>query len=275
VTSSPLTKKQKDALLIGGLAAAGIITGTLIYKATARPPPAPTKRYRCTGPPNYECVEDPAGPYLSLEECRAYCKEAPYPPATLYFENSNITITQLYYAHTYSPSFGVMCLGIWAVLSYEKPLTEGYVWADPKLKVVDAMGRGVPNILVDVWSSPTTDDQGGFLEINGVAAPPESPVSVQTGADGTAPLTIRYKAQNCEVIAKKHSCQQITPILIPIGYVGCGGCVWAPNYIGYCTKDVETYPKIYSVYAQVHGTVLTTPGAVVVGKLKSHAEIFP
>jgi len=30
-------------------------------------------RYRCTGPPDYLCVEDPSGPYTSLETCEAVC----------------------------------------------------------------------------------------------------------------------------------------------------------------------------------------------------------
>ena len=31
-------------------------------------------KYRCTGTPNYQCVEDPNGPYNSLAECQTACK---------------------------------------------------------------------------------------------------------------------------------------------------------------------------------------------------------
>jgi hypothetical protein len=37
----------------------------------------PQKKYRCTGTPNYQCVEDPNGPYNSLAECQTVCKPAP------------------------------------------------------------------------------------------------------------------------------------------------------------------------------------------------------
>lgn len=36
--------------------------------------PAPTKKYSCTGAPNYACIEDPNGTYDSLEACQAACK---------------------------------------------------------------------------------------------------------------------------------------------------------------------------------------------------------
>lgn len=31
------------------------------------------RKYRCTGAPDYACVEDPSGPYSSVEACRADC----------------------------------------------------------------------------------------------------------------------------------------------------------------------------------------------------------
>lgn len=44
--------------------------------ATGETPP-PTKKYACSGAPNYACTEDPTGPYNSIEECQTACKEAP------------------------------------------------------------------------------------------------------------------------------------------------------------------------------------------------------
>lgn len=41
-------------------------------------PPPPLKKYRCTGSPSYQCIEDPDGQYSSIEECQAACK-APTP----------------------------------------------------------------------------------------------------------------------------------------------------------------------------------------------------
>lgn len=37
----------------------------------------PQKKYKCTGSPDFQCVEDPNGPYNSLTECQAVCKPAP------------------------------------------------------------------------------------------------------------------------------------------------------------------------------------------------------
>jgi len=39
-----------------------------------------TKKYSCTGAPDYFCEEDKYGDYASLEECRAVCKEAECTP---------------------------------------------------------------------------------------------------------------------------------------------------------------------------------------------------
>ena len=35
---------------------------------------APGKKYRCTGTPDFQCIEDPNGPYNSLAECQAACQ---------------------------------------------------------------------------------------------------------------------------------------------------------------------------------------------------------
>jgi subtilisin len=48
-------------------------------QSACSPTPPPEKRYRCTGEPNYQCIEDPNGPYKSIEECRTACKTPPPP----------------------------------------------------------------------------------------------------------------------------------------------------------------------------------------------------
>lgn len=47
----------------------------------------PAPKYKCTGAPNYQCVEDPNGPYSSLEACQSACL-APPPEATHYISLS-------------------------------------------------------------------------------------------------------------------------------------------------------------------------------------------
>ena len=39
--------------------------------------PTPGTKYRCTGSPDFQCIEDPNGPYNSLTECQAACQPAP------------------------------------------------------------------------------------------------------------------------------------------------------------------------------------------------------
>lgn len=38
----------------------------------------PPKRYKCTGAPDYQCVEDPNGPYIGIDACLAVCKPPRY-----------------------------------------------------------------------------------------------------------------------------------------------------------------------------------------------------
>lgn len=45
---------------------------------TCKPIPPPIK-YRCSGAPDYQCVEDPLGPYSSLQACIDACKPTPPP----------------------------------------------------------------------------------------------------------------------------------------------------------------------------------------------------
>lgn len=45
--------------------------------ATGGETPPPTKKYACSGAPNYQCTEDPNGIYNSIEECQAACQETP------------------------------------------------------------------------------------------------------------------------------------------------------------------------------------------------------
>lgn len=60
-------------------------------------PPLPAKKYKCSGTPNYQCVEDVNGPYNSIEECQINCKTPPsQPPADIKFkihQLGNIGIT--------------------------------------------------------------------------------------------------------------------------------------------------------------------------------------
>lgn len=42
--------------------------------AVDQTPPPPQQKYKCTGSPDFQCVQDPNGPYNSLAECQAACQ---------------------------------------------------------------------------------------------------------------------------------------------------------------------------------------------------------
>lgn len=42
--------------------------------AVDQTPPPPQKKYKCTGSPDFQCLEDPNGPYNSLAECQTACQ---------------------------------------------------------------------------------------------------------------------------------------------------------------------------------------------------------
>lgn len=59
-----------------------LATARMLAIAAQYVPPAGTKHYKCSGAPNYQCTEDPAGQYTSLAACQAACTSNPPPPPT-------------------------------------------------------------------------------------------------------------------------------------------------------------------------------------------------
>jgi len=253
----PLTKTQKNLLVAGGLMAIGGVTAYAVAKALAGLPTA--KRYRCTGPPDYKCVEDPTGQYASIEECQAYCTPTPptYPPATIEFLNLPLTIEQYYHCVLSGP------VPLWQHLDDIKPYANpectegGWVAQIVHGRVLDAMGRGVPNIAVDVWSSPTPDIHNGSLYLMHAPRTADAPLRLVTGANGEFTFPIEYLTA-LSYLAEK-GCRACTPI-------GCDvakPCTTIyPIYGMWFTCGYRTPGAVYQLTAKVEGTVLSTMGVV-------------
>jgi len=251
----PLTQKQKKLLVAGGLITIGGLTAYAVSKALA----ATAKRYRCTGPPDYKCVEDPTGQYASIEQCQAYCTATPptYPPATIEFLNLPITVEQ-YYRCVFSGPYP-LSQHLDDLKPYANPecTEEGWVGKIVYGRVLDAMGRGVPNIAVDVWCSPTPDSYNGSLFLNGAARTADAPLRLTTDNNGQFWVKAGYLT-SVSYLAEK-GCRECTPI-------GCGAA--KPCYTIYpitgmwFTCGYRTPGAVYQLTAKVEGTVLSTMGVV-------------
>lgn len=64
-------------------------TGTLVVNSQP-----PVTKYKCSGTPNYQCIEDPNGQYKTLAECQAVCKQPP--PSTEKIVVTNPTTGLIY-----------------------------------------------------------------------------------------------------------------------------------------------------------------------------------
>ena len=76
MTNADVRKTMQDTTVDLGQQGRDIFFGygRIDAKAAVDHTPTPQKKYRCTGTPDYQCVEDPNGPYNSLAECQAACK---------------------------------------------------------------------------------------------------------------------------------------------------------------------------------------------------------
>lgn len=54
----------------------------------------PVKKYKCSGAPNYACIEDPTGPYNSLQECQAVCKAPSHGSITVINPKTGLVYTK-------------------------------------------------------------------------------------------------------------------------------------------------------------------------------------
>jgi hypothetical protein len=236
----PLTKTQKNLLVAGGLIVIGGVTAYAVAKALAKP-----KKEEVTPPP--EEVPPPT-----------------YPPASIDFVEYPTALTQLYGFYYEMPTpVSPQCLRFQPLVSFEgPPYPVGYIWRTVRVKVVDALGRGVPNQPLLFWSVPTEDDQTGFFQIDEKVAGFDNPVRKITNGNGEASVLVNYQLRNdkIKILEDKLDFGCYT-LLGRLWDIDVGGCCYplAYNFIGRRADEGKTDPRAYVVYVKLEGTTLQTP----------------
>lgn len=99
-------------------------------------PQEPTYKYRCTGAPNYDCVEDVDGEYDSLTACMQNCKAPSLPELTV---NSDPDDAKIYIQYNQSGDYSYtgyktnIILGVPAGTHNVKVTKDGYEEPDPQV----------------------------------------------------------------------------------------------------------------------------------------------
>jgi Cys-rich repeat protein len=280
--SLPLTEKQKDALLIGGLGIAGIIAGIAVARATAKVTISRKCLVNSDCPAGYVCkygvcvIAPPPPPCVVDSDCPAgyVCKSGVCQPTvevgipfkvTPLSYSSSISQNLAFYA-TGSP--GNICLQCDAYISANDTVTNwGWEAYDATFQVVDAAGRGVPNITMQVWPLQSRDDQGGILYIDGEEITAGKPIKVVTDSNGVFSIFLEYRQTDAAVnILKNKSnigcCVDLLGKRVwagPISYPnGCCGIILWPYSLPTvpCWKDSQTASsdlKLYTIHAEMVG----------------------
>lgn len=239
-----VSEKTKKAVIIGGTIAAAAVAGALVYKALAKPSTV------ITPPPSIPPTPPSAGPSI---------------PVGVEAINYPTSLIQ-YYGFYYPP---MTTLQYWELVSLvsigNNVYTTGAILAKAIFKVVDATGAGVSGIQVDCWANALTDDQGGQIDIEGASASVDSPVTKTTDANGEVYFLIGYHLTDFSTILAQHNfgCCLLGSRVGPLGLGGhCGNYGLLPTAPCYSLKNAVTQPRIYTVTAGIHGTVLQANFAV-------------
>lgn len=225
-----------DAAIIGG----GIILTGVVVAAVVKAKP-PEKEIPPIVPPD----EIPWIPTPGI-------------PATIEFPVYPTSLSQLYGFYYTMRLPAAQILEYKALTSFRgPPYPEGQVIETAKLRVVDAAGRGVPNVAVLIWSVPTRDDQSGRLIINNSLRSEAEPLRLVTDGTGQITLNLTYLLMNIKVLEDNHSfgCCMIVGRVhdIDVGQ----GCALPLTGICYKAKEAQTAPRVYTVNARIEGTVKT------------------
>lgn len=246
-------KKREAAILC--LAGAGLLTMVGVAYALTKPKPPPTPPPPETIPPPEEFPPPPAIPAMIQVESA---------PTSMI---QNIIWRQTANGHTLPGGFPwLCCLRHSPIWGYENgQIVYGHRAYNAYFRVVDAAGKGVPNVPILVWSTPTRDDQGGIFAICGKERSFENPLRVLTDADGRINLFFEYYEtyRTLEILDERHDfgCY----IRFPGAWDGRGGDIkpeeCCGKYLGlYWTlphygraKTADTEPRTYIVHLEVEG----------------------
>jgi len=180
-------------------------------------------------------------------------------PVALEFPAYPTSLNQFYGFYYYQAYFGAaQVLQVSAQISFAGPpyqygLREDYA----TLRVVDAAGRGVPNVAVLIWSVPTRDDQSGQLSVNGATRTEVEALRLLTDANGEIKLTLSYELTNIKMLEDRLNFGVCTPAgRVKDIDVGGSSELGPPlAWICYKQREARTDPRVYTVNARIEGTV--------------------
>lgn len=181
-------------------------------------------------------------------------------PAVVEFVDYPTSLSQLYgFYYTMASPISPEVLQVKALTSFAgPPYPEGFVTNYATLRVLDAAGRGVPNVAVLVWSVPTRDDQAGILSIAGSERPEIEALRVLTDSNGEARIWLVYDVfSNIKILEDRLGFGCCVPWGraqdIDVG----DNCDLPPPlaWICYRQRDARTDLKVYTVNVRIEGTV--------------------
>jgi len=180
-------------------------------------------------------------------------------PAAIEFPTYPTSLSQLYGFYYIMSSPILQKLQYKALTSFKgPPYPEGIVMEYATLRVLDAAGRGVPNVAVLVWSVPTRDDQSGRLSINGAPRSEVEALRMLTNANGEIKLWLQYEILNIKLLEDRHAFGCCVPMIGMTNEIDVGGeCGIIYRWMCYKSKDARTDVKAYTVNARIEGTVKT------------------
>ncbi len=236
-----LTETQKRLLIVGGIFAGSIATALAISTVFAKPP-------EVVPPPEVPPPEIPPPPGI---------------PAVIQVESAPTTVTQpIIWERTANGHVYNVCLRHSAILDIQDgQIIYGRRAYHAYFRVVDAAGKGVPNVPILVWSSPTRDDQGGIFTINGSERPIDSPLRVLTDEEGRIHLWFEYYEthETLRILDERHDFKCCDPVAWevyydvvpeeccpPFGLLATVPC-WKRS------PTASTDPKGYMVHLEVEG----------------------
>jgi len=251
-------KKKKEALILclagaGLLSIVGVAYALTKPKAPKPPPPPPPT------PP-----ELPPPPAI---------------PAMIIVETAPTSVVQdIVWKRTANGHRYTVCLRASAIWGYRNgQIVYGYRAYDAYFRVVDAAGKGVPEVPVLVWSTPTRDDQGGIFYINGRERTSENPLRVITNNEGRIKLWFEYREteKTLEILDEKHDFKCCDPVFYevyfdlkpedccpPFGFLATVPC-WKRS------PTADTEPRSYIVHVEIEGAPARARDIVVTCKFHS------
>jgi len=247
----PLTRGQKVAVLVGGLAGIGLV-GYLVYKyvlPTLAPPTVPTPPTIPTPTPTPPPTPTP-GPGL---------------PAAVRSLGSVEIVQNVGFGYTGTP-----CIDhkIVAVYCDENWNINRFCTKTMKFQVVDSAGKGVPGVKVWLYTDPMPDPfrYKGYLTLDWGIWTAQNPLEKVTDSNGVVSVTLRYQygledrfkllAQDTGMYAKKWLCFPPLAVSTEIPYDGLEAGTWF-EFTFRGGGGESPYTAINRVHCQIAGTAPT------------------